>query len=194
MSKSKKPKAKLTETTPKSHSEGQPPADGQQWGKLDPTEIEQENLRLQGRLPFTPSLPADAVESALDALGDWPEQWLSLAEQQKPNAHAFSPALAAFKEQTLYVAKHCEKQGMDASPLVAYARELDRTYFAFQPNMPTVGDPAWVLLDRLRLWLEPFESESENNNTTTLPKLSPIESDVLVRNISRNSPSQLPRK
>jgi hypothetical protein len=185
---SKKPSKKPNSKKPKAESQGHAPTEPQGLSPEELENIQQELLRLQGRLGFTPLQPAESPASALDALTDWPEQWLSLVEQQQPKAHVLSPALTAFKEQTLYLAKHCEKQGMDASALVEYARELQRTYFALRQDLPPEGDSVWVLLERLKLRLEPFEVEGKSDNKPTTP-IPNDQANLLVQDYLEANPN-----
>lgn len=195
---SAKPKAAAKGKNPpaKAGSNGEQPSPA----GLDLEAIRQELERLKGRTAFAPLLPADAAASALDALADWPEQWQELLhfgmgdpEDHPPGDYRLSPAITALRQQTLYLAKHCEKQGMDASALVQYARDLESSYYGFRPDLPPVGDAVWVLLERLKLRLEPFDSEGEGdsgsegeNNKKPIPR---DEANLMVRKHLKANPN-----
>ena len=173
--------------TPNKPSKPQSPAVEPDWLP----ELKQELMRLEGRLAKL-SGPPDSVAEVLEVIGDWPEQWISLVENQKPNRYAFSPELTAFKDQTLYLAKWCEQQSMDSSALVGLARGLQQTYFALRPDLPNAGDDVWVFLDRLKLRFEPIDQAGgKNNKKTTIPR---AEADVLVRDYLKKHPDATAKK
>jgi hypothetical protein len=143
---------------------------------------------LPGRAP-----PPDDPEAALAAIDEWTEHWILIVDAQDSIKIALSGALQQFIEQTNYLAKWCESVGIDSSPMIEFAHAARDTYYGFTPTLPPIPEALWVLLDRLKYRLQPFQLRPPDEETapTAEPDRQPIpvdEANILVRKFLEKHP------
>jgi hypothetical protein len=78
-----------------------------------------------------------------------------------------------------YLARWCESAGLDSSPLIEYAHNAWDTYYGFRPTLPHIPDALWVLLERLKYRLHPFQLRpfAEQTSATDEEHRKPIPPD-----------------
>ena len=101
--------------------------------------------------------PPDDPATALQTIDDWNETWVSICDTQDTNRIVLTEELREFIEETNYLARWCESAGLDSSPLIEYAHNAWDTYYGFHPTLPHIPDALWVLLERLKYRLHPFQ-------------------------------------
>ena len=119
--------------------------------------FEDDPERIRQELLPGPAPPPDDPATALQTIDDWNETWVSICDTQDTNRIVLTEELREFIEETKYLARWCESAGLDSSPLLEYAHNAWDTYYGFRPTLPHIPDALWVLLERLKYRLHPFQ-------------------------------------
>jgi hypothetical protein len=155
-----------------------------------------------------PALPLDTPAAALAAIDDWNEEWLAIldpppeddvTEAVPPKKLALSSELERLIERTNYLARWCESSGLDSSPLVQFAQDVQGTYLGLRPTLPSVPTGFWVLLDRLKFKLQPVQSQPSVGSASVEPtaQRKPIpdpEAESLVEMFLKKKPGATARE
>jgi hypothetical protein len=139
-----------------------------------------------------PQPPPDDPAVALLAIDDWQDEWVVIFGNDRPNKLFLSARLKKFIERTNYLARWCEKEGLDSSPLVEYAHDANSTYYGTHPTLPPTPDGLRVLLDRLKFKLQGVQPQSSGAEAQAKKKRQPIpldEADILVRDYLQQHPN-----
>ena len=161
--------------------------------------FEDDPERIRQELLPGPAPPPKDHATALQTIDDWNETWVSICDTQDTNRIVLTEELREFIEETKYLARWCESAGLDSSPLLEYAHNAWDTYYGFRPTLPHIPDALWVLLERLKYRLHPFQLRpfAEQTSATDEEHRQPIptdEANIAVRKFLEQHPHATARQ
>lgn len=135
--------------------------------------------------------------TACEAIDAWRDSWLTWADGYylPVTTWAFSLEIEELLNDTIGLARHCEKNGLDSTPILSLASAVRNVYFGFDDSLPKVPDAVWTVLDRLAIIAATSskkEASNVNDTKTTevkrIGRMSRDEANILVANYLKENP------